>query len=251
MIFVLGEFLIDLRLLAFYLFICSETRSHFAILASLALTRSGLSRLSAGTTGMCYQIQWHCPWWPLTLLEQCLGLTQYSQKRKSTQQSCWVFCYGLGVYLYFKNLRINSKICHIWSGSDFWRIWGGIRMRLNFRELNTEPSAGSMCGIRMDSFSPRGCQAWKCQTAISFLRMQFSPKCLSIAVVKVNTITKHVACLPSGWTCFLSPPLLTLYSCFSGRETSVKVQDLLVPDKMVALIPGLFNSFPFHSWPTK
>lgn len=152
----LGEFLIDIRLLAFYLFICSETRSHFAILASLALTCSGLSRLSAGTTGMGYQIQWHCPWWPLTLLEQCLGLTQYSQRRKSTQQSCWVFCYGLGVYLYFKNLRINSKICHIWSGSDFWRIWGGIRMLLNFRELNTEPSAGSVCGIRMDSFLLEG-----------------------------------------------------------------------------------------------
>lgn len=171
----LGEFLIDLRLLAFYLFICSEARSHFAILASLALTRSGLSCLSAGTTGMCHQIQWHCPWWPLTLLEQCLGLTQYSQRRKSTQQSCWVFCYGLGVYLYFKNLRINSKICHIWSGSDFWRIWGGIRTLLTFRELNAEPSAGSVCGIRMDSFLLEGARRENAKRQFLFYVCSFPP----------------------------------------------------------------------------
>lgn len=58
----LGEFLIDLRLLASYLFICSETRSHFVILASLARTHSGLSRLSAGATDMCRQTQRHCAW---------------------------------------------------------------------------------------------------------------------------------------------------------------------------------------------
>lgn len=55
----LGEFLIDLRLLASYLFICSETRSHFVILASLARTHSGLSRLSAGATR---QTQRPCAW---------------------------------------------------------------------------------------------------------------------------------------------------------------------------------------------
>lgn len=148
----------------------------------------------------------HVPPHPVTLCLVTFDLartvlgSQYSQRRKSTQQSCWVFDYSLGVYLYFKNLRINSKIFHVWSSLEIWRIWGGIRMLLNFRELNTEPAARSVCGIRLDS-SPRGCQAWN-QMAISFLCMQFSPNVCLSGLSKVNTVTKHVTCLPSGWTCF-------------------------------------------------
>lgn len=36
--------------------------------------------------------------------------------------------------LYFENLRIYSKFCHVWSGLEFWRIGERINMLLNFKE---------------------------------------------------------------------------------------------------------------------
>lgn len=36
--------------------------------------------------------------------------------------------------VYFENLRIYSKFCHVESDLEFWRVWERIKMLLNFKE---------------------------------------------------------------------------------------------------------------------